>query len=123
MLRRNTEYIENAANFAIASQKNIVNICKEILEKKRVKQIKNLRYAILESDQSAYMINTSFYAIDAMTNFLLRIHNETASSDPDKKKKILPFMLVIFDKQRHVYLVHATHGNVSYFYEEKMRKK
>ena len=100
-----------------------MNICKEIIEKKKVKQAKNLRYALLESDQSAFVINTSFYYLDMLTNLLLRIHNEIALLDPEKKKKPQPFMIIILDKKMNVYFAHGTHGNVVYLTEDKIRKK
>lgn len=78
---------------------------------------------MLESDQSAFAINTSFYYLDMLTNLLLRIHNEIALLDVEKKKKPQPFMIVIFDKRRNVYFAHGTHGNVVYLAEDKLRKK
>lgn len=103
-------------------QTNIINICKEIIEKKKVKQTKNLRYALLESDQSAFTINTSFYNIDSLTNLLLRIHNGIAEKDPDNKK-VQPFMLIIFNKTQNLYFAYGTYGNILQTSELKMRKK
>lgn len=77
----------------------------------------------MESDQSAFLINTSFYAINTLTNLLLRIHNEIALRDEEKKKRPLPFMLVILDKSRGLYYVHATYGNVLHGSDDRLRKK
>lgn len=88
-----------------------------------MKQTKNLRYAILESDQSTLTINTSPYAMAVLANLLLRIHNEIALRDEEKKKRPLPFMLVILDKPGGVYHITGTHGNVLYGVEERLRKK
>lgn len=104
-------------------QKTIFRVCREIIEKKCVKQTKTLRYAILESDQSTLTINTSHYAMTVLANLLLRIHNEIALRDEEKKRKPLPFMLVILDKPGGVYHIHGTHGNVLYGADERLRKK
>lgn len=82
----------------------------------------NLRYALMESDQSAFTINMSFNNINYLTNLLLRIHNGIAEKDPENKK-ILPFMLVIFDKTRNLHFVHGTYGNVLQPSELKIKKK
>lgn len=109
-------------SFAINFQTNIINICKEIIEKKKVKQTKHLRYALIESDQSAFLINTSFYCIDSLANLLLRIHNGIAEKDPENKH-IQPFVFIVYDKVRNVYFVHGTYGNTLQPSELKIRKK
>lgn len=123
LLDRKVEFIESAVGLATEAQQNIFRLCKEVIEKKRVQQTSDLRYAVIEAEQSANIVNTTIHAIRVLTNLLLRVHNEAAVRDKNKKKRVLPFMIAIFDKSRSIFLVHATHGNMAFGDSERIKKK
>lgn len=123
ILDRKIEFIESAVSLATEAQQNVFRLCKEVIEKKRVQQTTSLRYAVVETEQSANIVNTTIHAIRVLTNLLLRVHNEAAVRDKSKKKRVLPFMVAILDRHRSIYLVHATHGNMAFGDSERIKKK
>ena len=123
-------FIDKAVAFAIEGRVNLVSVCKELLENRKITRLQKLNYACFESDQLIAELTPSFPFINCLTHFLFHVANhqiERQQSKDDQqqtaRQKPNPFLTAMLYKPKEVYYVLGTYGNVLGPEESRLRRK